>query len=156
MEGGYMDAAAPVPTTGASKSGFWRRTFAYLIDAIALGIVLQILNGFLIGSALTSSDAGQIAAATTRAVSVNLIISIGYFVVLWTYWGGQTLGMKVLGIKVVKTDGSAVTLVTAILRYVGIIISTIPLFLGLIWVAFDANKQGWHDKIASTYVVRTA
>jgi uncharacterized RDD family membrane protein YckC len=34
------------------------------------------------------------------------------------------------------------------------VISIIPLFLGLIWVAFDAQKQGWHDKIAGTYVVK--
>jgi uncharacterized RDD family membrane protein YckC len=36
------------------------------------------------------------------------------------------------------------------------VVSVIPLFLGLIWAGFDPRKQGWHDKIASTYVVRSA
>jgi uncharacterized RDD family membrane protein YckC len=39
-------------------------------------------------------------------------------------------------------------------RYVGYIISTIPLCLGFLWVGFDSKKQGWHDKIAGTVVVR--
>jgi uncharacterized RDD family membrane protein YckC len=39
-------------------------------------------------------------------------------------------------------------------RYLGYFVSTMPLFLGLIWVAFDPRKQGWHDKLAGTVVVR--
>jgi len=47
-----------------------------------------------------------------------------------------------------------VTIVTALLRYAGLILSFLVVFLGVIWVAFDKDKQGWHDKIASTYVVK--
>jgi uncharacterized RDD family membrane protein YckC len=43
----------------------------------------------------------------------------------------------------------------ALIRYVGLIISCLVIFIGVIWAAFDANKQGWHDKIAGTYVVKT-
>jgi uncharacterized RDD family membrane protein YckC len=42
----------------------------------------------------------------------------------------------------------------AIIRYVGLILAFLCLLIGIIWVAFDANKQGWHDKIAGTYVVK--
>lgn len=42
----------------------------------------------------------------------------------------------------------------AILRYIGYYASTIPLLLGLVWVGFDARKQGWHDKIAGTLVIK--
>jgi uncharacterized RDD family membrane protein YckC len=45
--------------------------------------------------------------------------------------------------------------VQGLLRYVGLIISFLVIFIGVIWVAFDPNKQGWHDKIAGTYVVKT-
>jgi len=41
-----------------------------------------------------------------------------------------------------------------LLRYVGFIIAAIPLLIGLIWAAFDSRKQGWHDKIAGTVVIR--
>ena len=59
-----------------------------------------------------------------------------------------------MGIKVISTDGSPVAWGKALLRYIGYIVSGIPLSLGFIWAAFDAKRQGRHDKIASTYVVR--
>jgi uncharacterized RDD family membrane protein YckC len=39
-------------------------------------------------------------------------------------------------------------------RYFAYYVSILPLMLGFIWVAFDARKQGWHDKLANTVVVR--
>jgi uncharacterized RDD family membrane protein YckC len=51
--------------------------------------------------------------------------------------------------------GKAPTIGQCIGRYLGYIVSTVPLGLGLIWVAFDARKQGWHDKLAGTVVIRT-
>jgi uncharacterized RDD family membrane protein YckC len=51
-------------------------------------------------------------------------------------------------------DGSELTLTDTFLRYVGLLLGFLCLFIGVIWVAFDANKQGWHDKIANTYVVK--
>jgi len=51
--------------------------------------------------------------------------------------------------------GGPLSVSQAILRYLGYFVSTIPLCLGLLWVGFDARKQGWHDKIAGTVVVRS-
>jgi len=42
-----------------------------------------------------------------------------------------------------------------LIRYLGLFVSFLVLLIGVIWVAFDADKQGWHDKIAGTYVIRT-
>ncbi len=53
-----------------------------------------------------------------------------------------------------KTDGTELTLTDALIRYLGLLLSCIVFLIGVIWVAFDANKQGWHDKIANTYVVK--
>jgi uncharacterized RDD family membrane protein YckC len=58
--------------------------------------------------------------------------------------------MQVVGVA----DGNKIDVVRGLLRYVGIILSIIPLFLGLIWAAFDPRKQGWHDKMAQTVVIR--
>jgi uncharacterized RDD family membrane protein YckC len=51
-------------------------------------------------------------------------------------------------------DGQKPDVVRAFLRYVGLIISFVVLLLGVIWVAFDGRKQGWHDKLAQTVVIR--
>jgi len=124
------------------KVGFWRRFVAMLIDTIVLIIVSQVITSGAYGGDQASAS------------GVTFLVDIAYFVGLWTYWGGQTLGKKAMGIKVVKTDGSPVNLVTSIIRYVGYIISAVVILIGYIWVAFDPNKQGWHDKIAGTYVVK--
>ena len=86
---------------------------------------------------------------------LSTLISIAYYVYFWTT-SGQTPGHQALHLRVVRTDGTSLDVVTAIIRYVGYIISAIPIFLGFLWAAWDPQKQGWHDKLASTYVIRTS
>jgi uncharacterized RDD family membrane protein YckC len=134
-------AAMTYPTT--EKIGFWRRFAAIFIDGIAVVIVSSVLNGLVFGG-----DA-------VRGNSLSTLIGLAYYMYFWSSYGhGQTPGSRVLGIRVVKTDGTELSLTGAFIRYVGFILSCIVIFIGVIWVAFDANKQGWHDKIASTYVVK--
>ncbi|TMD14968.1 MAG: RDD family protein [Chloroflexi bacterium] len=135
-------SSTAVPTTATDKAGFWIRVGAYLIDAVILFIV-----NLIVGLIFRNNQGLQ--------SLIELIVSLGYFVYFWSAsGGGQTLGMRALKIKVVKTDGSQLDYGGAVLRYVGLLVSFLVIFIGVIWVAFDPNKQGWHDKIASTYVVR--
>jgi len=138
-----MATAATSAVSGA-KAGFWIRVVAYIIDAIILYIVNILINVVLHGN--NGARGG-----------IQLILGLLYFVYFWSStspWPGQTPGLKVLNLRVVRTDGSNLDLVQALIRYVGLVISFLVIFIGVIWVAFDPNKQGWHDKIASTYVVR--
>lgn len=89
----------------------------------------------------------------TIAVLIPWALHIAYFVILWA-WRGQTPGMMITGIKIIRTDSSPLTWQHALLRYLGCFVSTIILFIGFIWIAFDSRKQGLHDKIADTYVVK--
>jgi uncharacterized RDD family membrane protein YckC len=134
-----LATAAIAISDTSPKAGFWIRVVAYLIDAVLLYIVQYILG-------LILQDAGGI---------VSLVVQIAYFVYFWSgQGGGQTVGMRVFGLRVIRTDGSALTITQAAIRWVGLLVSFLCLAIGVIWVAFDANKQGWHDKIASTYVVK--
>lgn len=75
----------------------------------------------------------------------------------WLFTGlkGQTPGKMTVGIKVVNAQGDRPSLGIAALREVlGKLISTIVLCLGFLWIETDKQKQGWHDRIASTYVVK--
>jgi uncharacterized RDD family membrane protein YckC len=67
---------------------------------------------------------------------------------------GQTVGMMALSIKVIRTNGGSMDYVQAFVRWLGSIVSGIALGLGFLWIAWDPDKQGWHDKIADTYVVK--
>jgi uncharacterized RDD family membrane protein YckC len=83
-----------------------------------------------------------------------LLIQMLYHAIFWSRRGG-TLGQLALGIQVRnEADGSRISFGRACLRFIGYLVSAWVLYLGLIWVAFDPRKQGWHDKIAGTVVIR--
>ncbi len=84
---------------------------------------------------------------------ITLLLPGVYFVLL-TGLRGQTLGKMLLRIKVVDEAGQAPGLGRALLREsLGKFVSTIALGVGFLWVAWDREKQGWHDKIARTHVI---
>ncbi len=139
----------------APKGGFWRRTGAYLIDAVLL-LILGAIIGLLLGVA---GLAARFRRADIDVISqlVGGLLGLAYFLFFWSARGeGQTPGMRALGLRVIRTDGTFIGVGRAFLRYIGLALSTLALFIGLIWVAFDKNRQGWHDKIADTYVIRTS
>ncbi len=137
-----VDATAPATASG-DKVGFGPRFLAIFIDGIGLGIVNGILSSILYG--------GNTAASS----GLQTLLGVLYFCYFWSSYGkGQTIGMRALNLRVVKTDGSQLDLVGAFLRYIGLIVSIAVIFIGVLWVLFDAQKQGWHDKIAGTYVVK--
>ncbi|MDP9253277.1 MAG: RDD family protein [Chloroflexota bacterium] len=140
-----MAAEATAVAVTTNKAGFWVRFFAIIIDSIGVGIVSNI-----IASVMSSGP------ATGTGTGIQTLLGVLYFCYFWSaQGGGQTLGMRVLNIKVVRTDGSSLTILQAFIRYIGLVVSIACIFIGVIWAAFDVNKQGWHDKIAGTYVVRS-
>ncbi len=120
-------------------AGFGVRFVATLID----GIILIIAQRFLV----------KIIPFFRRGIFSSLTGAL-YFILLWVNWNGQTVGKRAMGIKVVKENGKALDYKEAVLRYLGYIVSAIPLCLGFFWVLADDKKQGWHDKIAKTLVVK--
>lgn len=131
--------------------GFWRRFVAIMIDSIILDLFTAILA--LIGNLLIPRDDVFSLAVIIPYYGMAILLNAAYF----TYFHGttgQTPGKRMLGLRVVQADGTPLTPGIAFLRWVGYIISKIPLFLGFIWAAFDGRKQGWHDKIAGTVVIR--
>jgi uncharacterized RDD family membrane protein YckC len=139
-------AAAATATVSGAKAGFWIRFVAIFIDGIIIAIVNSVLAAIL--SLNTNGRSG-----------LQVLLGLIYYVYFWSSnspWPGQTIGNKLLNIRVVRTDGSDLTISQALIRYVGLFISILCLFIGVIWAAFDPNNQGWHDKIADTYVIKTS
>jgi uncharacterized RDD family membrane protein YckC len=140
-----MATAATTAVSGA-KAGFWIRFLAIFIDGIIVGIVNSALAAIL--NLNTNGRSG-----------LQILLGLVYYVYFWSSnspWPGQTIGSKLLNIRVIRTDGSDLSISQALIRYVGFVISAAVLLIGLIWAAFDPNKQGWHDKIADTYVIKTS
>ena len=72
---------------------------------------------------------------------------------MWT-WKGTTVGGIVLKLQVIRGDGGPLTFLVALVRALAGAFSIVVLFLGFFWIAWDRDKQGWHDKVAGTIVVR--
>lgn len=108
---------------------------AYLLDSLILFAINLVLSSIKLGS-------------------LGILVGIIYFVYFWTRQQGQTLGHKVLKIRVVREDGKPIDITTAVIRYIGYIVSGVVIGLGFLWVIWDAKKQGWHDKMAGTIVVK--
>ncbi|GAC1398357.1 MAG: hypothetical protein NVSMB65_16870 [Chloroflexota bacterium] len=136
VQGYTIGGAAPVAWSRDQLAGFGRRVLVSLIDLVVLAIAGGILRALHLGA---------------LAFPVDLAYLIGFWATT-----GQTVGCMALHVKVVRADGQPLTAMTALIRYVGYIIACIPFLLGLLWVAWDPMKQGWHDKIAGTVVVRAS
>ena len=142
----------PDLTIEPEYAGFWVRVGAAIIDTLLLSIIILPVLTAVYGSAYWSSD--------------RLIQGPADFLVSWVapaiavvlFWIARqaTPGKMALGIRIVDAEtGGKPRNGQLVLRYLGYYVSMLPLFIGILWVAFDSRKQGWHDKIAGTVVVRT-
>lgn len=113
------------------RAGFWERMGAAFLDMVIVGVV----------------------AGLTHVAPLGLLIAVAYFAGMWA-WKQTTIGGIVIGLKVVRIDGRPFTFVTALVRALAAIFSVIVFFFGFLWIGWDVEKQGWHDKIAGTVVVR--
>jgi uncharacterized RDD family membrane protein YckC len=143
--GGPPVAYAPQGNYG----GFWIRVVAYIIDVIIVGVVGLVVDVIFRANPNDPSSSGYAAAN-----GINFLIGIAYFVGFWSYWSA-TPGQRILKLRVVDANTmQPIGVGKAILRYIGLIVSFVVCFIGVIWVAFDARKQGWMDKIAGTVVLQ--
>jgi uncharacterized RDD family membrane protein YckC len=138
-------------------AGFWIRVAANLIDSVIMMAVFCPLGVILVVvSAATGADENSAPAALA-----NLSLNLASTVVEWLYcsllesssWQG-TVGKKPLGLKVTDLNGNRIGLGKATGRHFGKILSSLICFVGLIMVAFTEKKQGLHDILAGTLVVK--
>lgn len=138
---GFFAGTTPVPPSPAPRAGgeaftmprasFWERMGAGLLDMILAGMLCGFAGGPPLG----------------------FILMLAYFAGMWT-WKGTTVGGLVVNLKVVRLDDQPVTFVVALVRGLAAAFSALVLFLGFFWIAWDKERQGWHDMIAGTVVVR--
>jgi len=85
---------------------------------------------------------------------LGFIIGVGYQWYFLTQQNGQTPGKMLMGLRVIRTDGGPIRDADAVLRYIGYLINSAVMMLGWLWATIDSDSQGWHDKIAGTYVIK--
>ena len=148
-----MSLTATWPPPQLAPAGFFIRTVAYLVDAFLLSLVGGAFPYLVITNTSEQIVNGQ---RVTTGAGGSVLVSLIYFLIFWSHLGGgRTLGMRLLRLRVIREDGSELRVVGAFIRWLGLWLSFVVCFVGVIWVAFDSRHQGWHDKIAKTLVVRS-
>ncbi|MEJ5169036.1 MAG: RDD family protein [Arcobacteraceae bacterium] len=132
-------------------AGFWIRVGASFIDGLLFAIFTLPLTMIVYGDALWESESMILGPADFL---INYVLPAVVVVLFWLY-KSATPGKMIFKLKVVDaTTGNVLTVGQAIGRYLAYFLASIPLLLGIIWIAFDKKKQGWHDKLAKTVVIR--
>ena len=133
--------------------GFWSRFGASLIDTLLLLMVTVPLLVSVYGWEYFNTE------------NPALVVGPADFIISWVlpfaltvlFWSGlqATPGKMVVSARVVDArTGGNISVAKSVGRYLGYFVSMLPFGLGFLWIAFDPKKQGWHDKMAGTVVVR--
>ncbi|MEE8443534.1 MAG: RDD family protein [Dehalococcoidia bacterium] len=139
----------------SSYANFWLRFVAFTIDSFLLFIVYLALSVLKVAADVVQVSGGS--AAPSFVASALILLTPGLYYWLFTGLKGQTIGKMALGIRVVDAQGNKPGLGRAALREsIGKTISTLVLMIGYLWVFWDKRKQGWHDKLAHTFVVTSS
>jgi uncharacterized RDD family membrane protein YckC len=154
--------AAP-PTV--QYAGFWLRFVAFIIDAIVLGFIgfiltlpfamsrgiVPILHG---RGPMNPEDFAPLFAAFGRLFVIRLAINWLYYALFESSTWQATLGKKALGLEVTDMQGARINFARATGRFFAKFLSTIILFIGFFMIGFTDRKQGLHDMLAGTLVIR--
>lgn len=121
--------------------GFSKRLTAYIIDGVVFSVPYYMVFG--LRESYTITEYG-----------IYFILWTAYFVWMVGMYGA-TIGKMIMKVKIVKEDGSKVSYADALVRELASYLSFIVIGLGFLNIIWDSRKQGWHDKIAKTVVVKT-
>jgi len=147
------------------QAGFWKRTAAYVIDAVVVTIAAQIVQMVLMVAFFgmnMSSFTSNPETLFSNASGLLFLASIYLFplILFGIYYAGfhasskqATLGKMAVGIKVVRSDGRRISLGRGIGRFFAFLLSGLLLYIGYLMAAFTERKQGLHDMICDTLVV---
>lgn len=145
-------------------AGFWKRVAAYMIDAMVIGVATQIVQLVVMGvffglSASSMSNPETMFASGTGILFVlalylvPLAMNAAYYAAFHASSKQATLGKMAVGIKVVRTDGTRISLARGVGRFFATILSSLTIGIGFLMAAFTDRKQALHDMICDTLVV---
>lgn len=133
-------------------AGFWIRVWATIVDTIL--ILLIIMPILITAYGWEYVEASHLLPVGVVDFLLTYVFPAASVVLFWRF-KSATPGKMLVNARIVDAEtGEKPSLGQFIGRYFAYLVSTLVLLLGFVWVAFDHRKQGWHDKLASTVVIR--
>jgi len=133
--------------------GFWARTVASFLDTLLIAMVTGPILYAIYGADYFVNDNPVIFAGPLDFL-ISWVFPIVAIISFWIIKQATPGKMAFSAIIVDAKTGNRASTGQLIGRYFAYFLSTIPLCLGFFWVAFDRRKQGWHDKLAGTLVIK--
>jgi len=162
----YAPPAAALTSDGALYgdgevvyAGFWKRVAAYVIDGMLVGIaggIMGAIVGGVLGALMSTGSNGFGGGFIFIQVITNVVsiaLAAAYYAGFHASTSQATLGKMAIGIKVVRTDGSRISVGRGVGRYFATIVSSLILGIGFLMAAFTERKQSLHDLMCDTLVV---
>ena len=150
----------PPMVVESQYANFWRRAAAFIIDGVLyygsfgfLFLVVMYLIAFMPEQLIRFLQLDNAKVGSFFQWGYWTVIPFLVFALPLRVWGGQTVGKKILGIKVVDNLGSALSWGQCVVRPILYLLSMVGL-LGFLWSLWDREKRCWHDFMAHTHVVR--
>ena len=152
-----METDKNQPFDGCEYAGFWIRVGAYIIDRILIALIIVPLLIMIYGAQYYDTadpDAPIVWFEGSADFLISWVFPAIAIIVFWIY-KSATPGKMAVHAKIVDAKtGQPLSAARCIGRYFGYLVSFLPLGMGFIWIAFDKKKQGWHDKLAGTVVIK--
>jgi uncharacterized RDD family membrane protein YckC len=134
--------------------GFWLRFWAFIIDSVLSMVILVPILRVFGGSYWPDAWSDLYTGRGASAELLQWLLPAAAVIIFWVARQATPGKMAISATIVDAQTGKRPTTGQFIGRYLAYYVSMIPLFLGFFWIGIDARKQGWHDKLAGTVVVR--
>ncbi len=163
-----LPSTTPSKTLMGQYAGFTSRVIAFVLDITIVSLILVIVGWFIALFINNFNVLNNLEALSRTFPGISLVIDLIFspitatilsvtfifsYYVFFFFLTGQTLGKAFMGLKVVPLHGGKMPLWRAVVRYLGLYVSAIPLGLGYLWVLVDDRRLAWHDKLAGTCVI---
>lgn len=133
--------------------GFWVRTGAAIIDTILMVLITAPLLVSIYGWDYFDGESSELIAGPADFL-ISWVLPAMAVIMFWVFKQATPGKMAISAQIVDATTGQPASTPQLVGRYFAYFVSTIPLFLGIFWVAFNKRKQGWHDLLAGTVVIK--
>jgi len=139
------------------KAGFLKRLTAYLIDWMVLSLisVFLLFNVYILLIVFSNSNMDIYETLNSIIIPFYLfsfLLKCFYFSFFHSLTG-QTVGKSLCKIKVVDLNGKRISFMRSFVRFLGYYLCFYSCGIGFIWILFNENNQGWHDKLAGSIVI---
>jgi uncharacterized RDD family membrane protein YckC len=148
-------------------AGFLSRAVGLILDYLIIAVVIAVVGAStaLLFNIFHIDLTACPASASVSSLKVLACLGGRWFVIIFGivftplyylfFWPlmGQTMGQRVMGLRVVKLDGRRMSIVSSLIRWIGYQVCIVTLGIGFLWVLIDDRRMGWHDKLARTCVI---